>query len=121
MKCCSGLLACELPLDGGLVLIDAAVPGASLFAQGGDIFDPSFAEALAAEHADLHLRLIQPTSMFGGVVHREAVPQPGPGGVSEPFHQRLRRVRGEVVHDQVDGVGCGIAGGDLQQVIGELG
>jgi hypothetical protein len=46
VKCCSGLLACELPLDGGLVLIDAAVPCASLFSQGGDIFDPSFAEAL---------------------------------------------------------------------------
>ena len=93
----------------------------SLFSQGGDIFDSSFAEALAAEHADLHLRLIQPTSMFGGVVHRESVPQPGPGGVSEPFHQRLRCVRGKVIHDQVDGVGCGIADGDLQQVIGELG
>jgi hypothetical protein len=93
----------------------------SLFPQGGDIWYSSFAEALAAEHADIHLRLIQPASMFGGVVDRESAPQPGPSGVSEPFDQRLTRVRGEVVHDQVDGIGGGIADGDLQQVIGELG
>ena len=93
----------------------------SLFPQSCDISDSSFAEALAAKLADLHLRLIQPTSMFWGVVHRESVPQPGPCGVSEPFHQRLRRVRGKFIHDQVGGIGCGIADGDLQQVIGELG
>jgi hypothetical protein len=48
VKCSSRLSACELPLNRGLALIDAAVPCASLFSQGGDIFDPSFAEALAA-------------------------------------------------------------------------
>ncbi len=92
MKCFSGLSARELPLDSGLVFIDAAAPCLSLFWQGGDISDPSFAEALAAEHsdsrlgsilallffiaehADLHLRLIQPASMFGRGVDRKSVP-----------------------------------------------
>ena len=79
MERSSSLSACELPLNRGLVLIDAEVPCASLFPQGCDISDASFAEALAAKHADLHLRLIQPTSMFWGGVDRESVPQPGPG------------------------------------------
>ncbi len=93
----------------------------SLLAQGCDISDSPLAEALAAEEADLDLRLVQPASMFGCVVDRESVPQPASGLLAEPFHQRLAGVRGKVVHDQVDGIGCGIADGDLQQVIGELG
>jgi hypothetical protein len=44
---------------------------------------------------------------------RESLQQPGPGGVSESFQQRLTTVGEEVIHDHVGGVGCGIADGDL--------
>ena len=42
-KCVSGLLACELPLDGNPVAIHTTIPGPSLLAQASDVSDSAFA------------------------------------------------------------------------------
>src|ERR1035437_1105386 len=42
-KLVSGLLACELPLDGNPVAIHPTIPGPSLLAQASDISDSAFA------------------------------------------------------------------------------
>src|ERR1035437_1282026 len=42
-KLVSGLLACELPLDGNPVAIHTTIPGPSLLAQASDVSDSAFA------------------------------------------------------------------------------
>jgi hypothetical protein len=42
-KLVSGLLACELPLDGNPVAIHATIPGPGLLAQASDVSDSAFA------------------------------------------------------------------------------
>src|SRR5271157_2250324 len=121
MEFLSGLPAIEFPVDPDMMAIHAAVPCARLFAKGAKSPDPALAQALPGEQADLDLRLIQPTAMLGRVVNREAIPQPASGLVAKPFYQRLPRMRAEVVHHQVKGVGLGIAGGDPEKIIGKLG
>ena len=69
----------------------------------------------------LNLGLMEPTAMLGRVVNREPVPQPVSGLLAEPFHQRLPRMRTEVVQHQMNGVGLRIAGGDLPWVVGKRG
>ena len=62
MKCAACLFSGEVPLDGGLVAIYSPIPGYGLSAQGGDIANPAFSQALTAEEADLDLSLIEPAS-----------------------------------------------------------
>jgi hypothetical protein len=54
-------------------------------------------------------------------MHREPGPQPATLFLAKAFHDGLARMRTQIVHDQVDSVRLGITGGDVQQVIGELG
>jgi hypothetical protein len=54
----------ELPLNLDVVAVGATIPCFGLAAEGGDIADPAFSETLAAEKADLDLRLVQPTAVF---------------------------------------------------------
>jgi hypothetical protein len=114
-------LSCELPLDGDLVAVCAAIPGFGLAAQGEDIPDPAFSEALAAEETNLDLGLVEPTSMLWGVVDSKAFPQPAPVLFAESLHQRFAGMGAQVIHDQMNGVGSWIVLGDAQQKIGKLG
>jgi hypothetical protein len=60
-----------------------------LHLQLSERWDSSPAQALTGEQADLDLRLVQPTAVFGGVVHRETLPQQAADLFAEPIHQRL--------------------------------
>ena len=58
-------------------------------AQGSNVPDPAFAEALAAEEADRNLRLIQPASMPGRVMNGEPLPEPSSRRFAESAYQRF--------------------------------
>ena len=64
----------EDPVDFDSITVHAAVPGATLTPQSFQIRDPSGAEALTSEQTDFDFRLIEPASVLGRVMHREAVP-----------------------------------------------
>ena len=100
--------------------IHTPTPGLGCFAQRDSISDPAPAHALAREQTDRNLGLIQPTSMLGRVVDRESTPQPAPGLLAEPFHDRLAGVRTQIVQHQMNGVGLRIADGKVQQVVGKF-
>ena len=84
-------LAVKLLVDCDPVAIHPAVPRARFTLQRLQIGDASFAEALAGEHTDFDLGLIEPASMRGCVVDREAVPNPVAGGFAIVVRQGLRR------------------------------
>jgi len=116
----AGLFARELPVDGGVVAVDAAFPSMNFAAQYRQVTDSALSQTLAAEQAHFDLGLIQPTAVFGCVVDREAVPQQASQLFAIPLHKRLAAVRVQVIHNQVDGPRLRIAGDDLHQVIGKL-
>src|SRR5712672_1977421 len=66
----------------------APIPGFGLTAQLANISDPASSQALAAEKTDLYLGLIQPASMSGRVVDREAIPQPSTNLFPKAVSQR---------------------------------
>ncbi len=59
--------------------------------------------------------------MFRRGVHCEPAPEPASVFFSEPIRRRLAGVGGEIVEDQMDGVGGGISSGDVEQEFGEFG
>ena len=61
----AGLFACELPVDGGAVAIEAPSPGMDLAAQCGQVGDSALTQALAAEQAHFDFSLIEPAAVFG--------------------------------------------------------
>ncbi|HEY5331768.1 MAG TPA: hypothetical protein VIJ79_17955, partial [Acidobacteriaceae bacterium] len=46
LECLSCFFACELPFDGGFVLVDALVPGVCFRGEACDGWDPALAQAL---------------------------------------------------------------------------
>ena len=70
----AGCSAVKLPVDPGLGAIHPAIPSLNLPAQDLQVRDSSGAQALPGEDADFDFRLVEPTSMPGCVVNREAVP-----------------------------------------------
>jgi hypothetical protein len=70
------LLSGELPSNRDVIAVHAWIPGFGLTTQRSNIPDPAFPQALATEQADLHLSLVQPTSMLGRVMHGEPFPEP---------------------------------------------
>ena len=81
-----------------MVTIDSAVPGAGLSAEFGDGADSAPAQALPAEQADFHLGLIQPDSVFGRVMEREAVPDPVSSSFPKAVYDGFAGVGGEIVN-----------------------
>ena len=59
--------------------------------------------------------------MGGRVVRRKAIPQPSAMLFPKAIRQRLAGVSAQVVHDQMDGIGGRIVGGELQDKVGKLG
>jgi len=88
--------------SGELVFLARNVPAFS--AQRLEIRDSSGTKALPREDADFDFRLIEPASVGGCVVNREAVPDLIANLHTEDVRQRLAAVDVEVVHDQVDGL-----------------
>lgn len=113
--------ACEPPVDGDAVAVHLAVPGLGFPSKLAERRDSASAQTLAAEQADLDLRLVEPASVFGRVMHGEPVPQPAADLFSEALHDGLAAVRTQIVQHQMDGTGSGVMLGNLQEEIGELG
>jgi hypothetical protein len=59
--------------------------------------------------------------VLGRAVHREPIPQPVAGRGTKTLNDRLARVRTQIVHHQMNGIGLRVARRHIQQVIGELG
>ena len=78
-KLAAGRFAVKLPVDSDPVTIHPAVPRTSFPLERAQMGYASFAEALTSKQADFNLRLIEPASMRGRVVEREAIPDPVPG------------------------------------------
>ena len=68
----------ERPVDGGAVVVDAAVPGMDFAAQCSEVPDSAVSRTLSAEQAHFDSGLVKPTEMPGGVVCGDAVPQQAP-------------------------------------------
>jgi hypothetical protein len=100
--------------------VHTATPGSSFLVQGS-ISKPALAQALPGEQADGDFGLVQPTAVLGRVVYRESAPQTALRVLAKASHYGLTRMRTQMVHDQMDGVGLRVTDGDIQQVIGELG
>ena len=96
--------AVKLPVDSDPVTIHPAVPRTSFTLQRAQIGYASFAEALTSEQTDFDFRLIEPASMRGRVVDREALPDPVAGGLAVVVGQRFTVVDVEVIDDQMN---CG--------------
>jgi hypothetical protein len=80
-----------------LIAIHAAVPGPSLLSQSTPIPNPASAQALPGEQADRDLRLVQPATVLGGVVHSEPIPQPIAGLGTKALDDRFAGVRAQVI------------------------
>ena len=92
-----------------MILVDSPVPSAGLVFQSGQISDPTAAEALPGEEADLDFLLIQPTAMFGCVVNHQSAPQLPPWLRPEGIRERLAPVNVQVIHHHVNRLGPWIA------------
>ena len=103
-----------------MIAIRTSIPRFGLTAQVHDFPDPAPSEALAAEQADLDLRLIQPASMLGRVMHGKARPEPSACFLAESVHQCFAGVGAQVVQNQMDGIGDGAVLGNLQDEIGKF-
>ena len=69
-----GVLAGEVPLDGGAIGVAAFLPGVDLTGDGAQVRHPSI-HALTREHADLNLGHVQPAGMLRGVVKLDPAQQ----------------------------------------------
>jgi len=76
VKCISGILAGESPLDKSSPTVDLAISGARFGRQSGEVRKAAFAQALfaqalAGEQPGLNFRLIESTAVLWSVVDRE--------------------------------------------------
>src|SRR5215469_11477099 len=117
----SSLLSGERPLNGNLMAIHTTAPGLSLSPQRNSISDPAFAQALSREQTDCDFGLVQPAAVARRVVQRKSTPQPTSPFFAEALHYCFAGMRTQIVQHQVNGVGFGIASGDIQQVVCEVG
>src|ERR1035437_679651 len=67
-------LARKPPIDGHLVTVHPAIPGARLKLKVSQTGDSTLAQALASEETDFDFRLIEPTAVARRVMHRESAP-----------------------------------------------
>src|SRR5215472_6963781 len=79
--------AVELPVDLDTVTIHPPIPGLRLPAKALKAGNASLAQALPREDSNFDLCLIQPASMAGRVMHREATPNFGGHLRSEHIRQ----------------------------------
>ena len=70
----SGLLPREPPVDLRPALVGPTIPSLGLPLQLSQIRNPAFTQTLTRVQAEFDFRLIEPASVFWGVVHGEPVP-----------------------------------------------
>ncbi len=92
MQFAAGLFACELPVDDGVVTVDAASPSINVAAKCRQVSDSAFSKTLAAEQAHFDLSLVEPTSVFGCLVNGKAIPKAASNLVSKLVYHRLTRM-----------------------------
>ena len=115
-----GLLARKLPVDLCPLAVGLAVPDPRFPLQCAQIWYAPLAEALPGIQAQFDLRLIQPASVFRGVVHRKPVPKVSALLLAKGVDQRLSAVDIEVIHDEVDGPRGGVLIHDVVHHMGKL-
>ena len=93
----------EGPVDFDSIAVHAAVPGATLTPQSFQIGDPPGAEALAGEQTNFDFRLIEPASVRGRVMHREAIPDLTAELYPIEICEGVAAVDIQVIHHQVNG------------------
>ncbi len=82
--------------------IDVAVPGAGLPSQDAQGWNSALAQALPGKQADLDFRLIQPASMLGRVMDREAVPDRTASLFSEIIGEGFPAMDVQVIHHHMN-------------------
>ena len=98
----SGLLPREPPVDLRPALVGPTIPSLGLPLQLSQIRNPAFTQTLTRVQAEFDFRLIEPASVFGGVVHGEPVPNVSALLLAEVIGQRFAAVYVEVVHHEVN-------------------
>jgi len=98
----ASLLPREPPVDLRPLLVGPPVPSLGLPLQPSQIRNPAFAQALPRVEAEFDFRLIEPASVFGGVVHGEPVPNVSALVLAEVIGQRFVAMYVEVVHHEVN-------------------
>jgi hypothetical protein len=88
--------------------------------KGIQIGNSALAETLAGKEADLDFRLIQPTTVFRSVMHRETIPYLASVVETKVIGECLAAVNVQVVHHQVNGLRGRIALHDRLDSIGEF-
>jgi len=109
----------KLPVDRRSLAVGLVIPCSGLPLQEPQIQEPPGAQTLPRVQAQFDLRLIEPASMFGCIVNGEPLPESTALLLAEAIHHRLRAMRVEVVHDQVDRTGRGIPVGEGADHAGE--
>jgi len=124
VACITKLFACgfavELPIDFDAGAVRPAIPRAAFPAERRPIGDSSLAEALPGKQADLDFRLVEPASVFGRVVHGEAVPESAAALLAVEAGQGLAAVDVEIIHHPVDGLRFRVVLGHSADGLGEF-
>lgn len=110
----------KLPVDVYALTIGLFVPDRCFLLQQSDVWDSSSAEALPGKENDLTFRLIEPPTVFRGVVDGETVPKCGAFLFFEIVRQRFGAMDVEVIHDQMYGVSVRVAVDDRFQSLRQL-
>jgi hypothetical protein len=84
-------------MDEGPITVDSAIPGAAFGAQRSQSWDASLTQALPGEQTDFDFRLVEPTGVFGCVMHGEAAPQISPGRLAKVIDQDFAGVGAQVI------------------------
>src|SRR5215467_15341210 len=98
----SSLSASKVPLDRNAGMIHATTPSPDFSPERCSIPDPALAQALPRKQTDGDLGLVQPTAVFGRVVHGEAFPQPASRLLAKAFDHCLASMRVQIVQHQMD-------------------
>src|SRR5215831_3765985 len=95
----TGGFTIELPGDLDPIMIHASIPSLGFPPQRLEVGDASLPQTLPREDPDFDLRLIEPATVSGGVMDREAAPDFD--GHFGPEHrcQRPLGMTAEIVHD----------------------
>jgi len=115
-----GIQTGEGPVDLEALVVDGLVPGAAFGAKFAQAGDAAGAQTLAAEEANLDLRLIQPTGMLRGVVDGKATPQLVAFLFPEVPTEGPNRMRTQIIQHKMNGTGEGIGAGEPVQGLSEL-
>jgi hypothetical protein len=92
---------CEAPLDRDSVLVAPCLPSSGLTGESVSVRN-SVSQALAGEDAELNLRHVEPTGVFGRVVKLQPAQEPPGFSGREGFVEAGRLVRVQVVHNEAN-------------------